>query len=108
MKKYLIILLAPLKLISMGHSDIVYTDEIFNPDLPKPGWPHKHKSRENMKENLAALVESRIKNKQNLNAPITYYYSFVGNPLFESCRSDDTLAITKKLLAHGANPNEQV
>ncbi len=59
---------------------------------------------------LLALVDSRIKNQQNVDIPLIKefageYYPVLP-PLYYALRKDVYSEITKKLLLHGANPNQ--
>lgn len=59
-------------------------------------------------DNLHALVQKRIANKEDLNQPIASDDFFKKTPLHKACgRGDSYLPITRLLLAHGADPNAQ-
>lgn len=113
MKKLLFLLLLACNIVSMEQSlnESNFDSQLFELHWgpfgfgeSKLGWPYFYIDEKNKKENLAAIVDHRIKKNLNLHFPITALDK-LGSPLFEACASDDMLDITKRLLEHGVDPN---
>lgn len=89
---------------------MVYEDQIIHLDLPgKYGWPETWSHPKKTYKRMMAMVESRIRNKQDVDIPITDRNGIEEKQtiLYQAAQSDEYIDITKKLLYHGADPNRK-